>query len=309
MASTFVNDLRLNEMATGDESGNWGNVTNTNLELIAEAFGFGTEGITTNADTHTSTIADGATDPARSMYLKYTGTLDSTCTITIAPNTLSKVWIIENATSGSQDIAISQGSGANVTIPNGAVKVIYSDGAGSGAAVVDAFVDLNVGDSLKISGTTPTLTMGDAGAEDTKIVFDGNAQDFYIALDDSADDLVIGKGSTVGTTPAVSIDENMNVTFADGTSNVDIASHDASNGLKLGGTLVTALAAELNIMDGGTAASNITLADADRLVLNDDGVMKQIALTKLDARDFEIATSAPTGDQSAKKTGFVWYVV
>jgi len=121
--------------------------------------------------------------------------------------------------------------------------------------------------------------------------------------------LVIGKGSTVGTTPAVSIDENMNVTFADGTSNVDIASHDASNGLKLGGTLVTALAAELNIMDGGTTASDITLADADRLVLNDDGTMKQIALTKLDARDFEIATSAPTGDQSAKKTGFVWYVV
>ncbi len=308
MASTFVNDLRLNEMATGDESGNWGNVTNTNLELIAEAFSFGTEAITTNADTHTSTIADGATDPVRSMYLKYTGTLDSTCTITIAPNTLSKVWMIENATSGSQDIAISQGSGANVTIPNGAVKVVYSDGAGSGAAVVDAFADLNVGDSLKISGTTPTLTMGDAGAEDTKIVFDGNAQDFYIGLDDSADDLVIGKGSTVGTTPAISIDENMNVTFADGTSDVDIASHDGSNGLKLAGTLVTSTAAELNVMDGGTSASDITLADADRLVLNDDGTMKQIALTKLDARDFDIVTSAPT-DGSGKKTGFVWYVV
>jgi len=308
MASTFVNDLRLNEMATGDESGNWGNVTNTNLELIAEAFGFGTEAITTNADTHTSTIADGATDPVRSMYLKYTGTLDSTCTITIAPNTLSKVWMIENATSGSQDIAISQGSGANVTIPAGEVKVVYSDGAGSGAAVVDAFTDLNVGDSLKISGTTPTLTMGDAGAEDVKIVFDGNAQDFYIGLDDSADDLVIGKGSTVGTTPAISIDENMNVVFADGTSDVDVASHDGSNGLKLAGTLVTSTAAELNVMDGGTSASDITLADADRLVLNDDGTMKQIALTKLDARDFDIVTSAPT-DGTGKKTGFVWYVV
>tara|TARA_R100000084_G_C4625089_1_gene135341 strand:- start:333 stop:1061 length:729 start_codon:yes stop_codon:yes gene_type:complete len=242
------------------------------------------------------------------MYLKYTGTLDSTCTITIAPNTLSKIWMIENATSGSQDIVISQGSGANVTIPNGEVKVVYSDGAGSGAAVVDAFTDLNVGDSLKISGTTPTLTMGDAGAEDVKIVFDGNAQDFYIGLDDSADDLVIGKGSTVGTTPAVSIDENMNVTFADGTSDVDIASHDGSNGLKLAGTLVTSTAAELNVMDGGTSASDITLADADRLVLNDDGTMKQIALTKLDARDFDIVTSAPT-DGSGKKTGFVWYVV
>jgi hypothetical protein len=61
---------------------------------------------------------------------------------------------------------------------------------------------------------SPTLTIGDATAEDTKIVFDGNAQDFYIGLDDSADDLIIGKGSTVGTTPAISIDENINSTFA-----------------------------------------------------------------------------------------------
>jgi hypothetical protein len=306
--ATYVNDLRLKEISTGDESGTWGTSTNSNLELIAEAFGYGTEAITTNADTHTSTIADGSTDPVRSMYVKYTGTLDSTCTITIAPNTLSKVWIIENATSGSQDIAISQGSGANVTIPNSAVKVIYTDGAGSGAAVVDAFTDLNVGDTLKISGTTPTLTIGDAGAEDTKIVFDGNAQDFYIGLDDSADDLVIGKGSAVGTTPALSIDENMNATFADGTSDVDIASHDGSNGLKLGGTLVTSTAAELNIVDGGTAASSVTLADADRVVINDGGTMKQIAMTTLDADRFSIVTSAPT-DGTGKRTGHVWYVV
>jgi hypothetical protein len=306
--ATYVNDLRLKEISTGDESGTWGTSTNSNLELIAEAFGYGTEAITTNADTHTSTIADGSTDPVRSMYVKYTGTLDSTCTITIAPNTLSKVWIIENATSGSQDIAISQGSGANVTIPNSAVKVIYTDGAGSGAAVVDAFTDLNVGDTLKISGTTPTLTIGDAGAEDTKIVFDGNAQDFYIGLDDSADDLVIGKGSAVGTTPALSIDENMNATFADGTSDVDIASHDGSNGLKLGGTLVTSTAAELNIVDGGTAASSVTLADADRVVINDAGVMKQIAMTTLDADRFTITTTAPT-DGTGKRTGHVFYVV
>lgn len=306
--ATYVNDLRLKEISTGDESGTWGTSTNTNLELIAEALGYGTEAITTNADTHTSTIADGATDPVRSMYVKYTGTLDSTCTITIAPNTLSKVWIIENATSGSQDIAISQGSGANVTIPNSAVKVIYTDGAGSGAAVTDAFTDLDVANTLKISGTTPTLTIGDAGAEDSKIVFDGNAQDFYIGLDDSADDLVIGKGSAVGTTPALSIDENMNATFADGTSDVDIASHDGSNGLKLGGTLVTSTAAELNIVDGGTAASSVTLADADRVVINDAGTMKQIAMTTLDADRFTITTTAPT-DGTGKRTGHVFYVV
>ena len=59
MASTYVNDLRLNELGTGDGSGTWGTTTNTNLELIAEAFGFATEAITTNADTHTSTVPDG----------------------------------------------------------------------------------------------------------------------------------------------------------------------------------------------------------------------------------------------------------
>jgi hypothetical protein len=150
MASTYVNDLRLNEMATGDQSGSWGTVTNTNLELIGEAFSYGTEAITTNADTHTTTIADGASDPGRAMFLKYTGTLDSACTITIGPNTVSKMWFIENATSGSQNIIISQGSGANVTIAAGQTKAVYSDGAGAGAAFVDAFAALNV------AGVSPT---------------------------------------------------------------------------------------------------------------------------------------------------------
>jgi len=72
-----------------------------------------------------------------------------------------------------------------------------------------------VGDVV-VSGTTPKVTIGDAGAEDTTLLFDGNAQDYYIALDDSADDLLIGLGSTVGTTPAISIDENLAVkTYGD----------------------------------------------------------------------------------------------
>jgi hypothetical protein len=157
MASTYVNDLRLNEMATGDQSGSWGTVTNTNLELIGEAFSYGTEAITTNADTHTTTISDGATAPGRSMFLKYTGTLDSACTITIGPNTVNKMWFIENATTGSQNIIISQGSGANITIAAGQTKAVYSDGAGAGAAFVDAFAALDVG-SLAIAGTLVTST-------------------------------------------------------------------------------------------------------------------------------------------------------
>jgi hypothetical protein len=189
MASTYVNDLRLNEMATGDGSGTWGTTTNTNLELIAEAFSYGTEAITTNADTHTTTIADGATDPGRSLYLKYTGTLDSACTITIGPNTVSKVWIIENGTSGSQNIIISQGSGANITIPAGDTKVVYSDGAGAGAAFFDAFaslsvVDLKVQDDLTVTDdasiggdATITGTLGVTG------VFTGTSLDISGDID------------------------------------------------------------------------------------------------------------------------------
>jgi len=66
----------------------------------------------------------------------------------------------------------------------------------------------NVISPITLAGTTPTLTIGDAGAEDTKIVFDGNAQDYHIGLDDSADTLVIGKGSALGTTTAMSFDAN-----------------------------------------------------------------------------------------------------
>lgn len=65
---------------------------------------------------------------------------------------------------------------------------------------------------ITMTGTTPTITIGDAGEEDTGIVLDGNAQDFYIALDDSADDLVIGLGSAVGTTPIIGMAEDYAIT-------------------------------------------------------------------------------------------------
>ena len=76
----------------------------------------------------------------------------------------------------------------------------------SGATTVSGALTASGG--ATISGTTPTLTIGDAGAEDAKIVFDGNAQDYHIGLDDSSDDLVIGKGSALGTTTHMSFDEN-----------------------------------------------------------------------------------------------------
>ncbi len=72
--------------------------------------------------------------------------------------------------------------------------------------------DIALDGNISVTGTTPSVTVGDAGAEDAKIIFDGNAQDYHIGLDDSADDLVIGKGSALGTTANIVIDENGHVT-------------------------------------------------------------------------------------------------
>ena len=72
-------------------------------------------------------------------------------------------------------------------------------------------VGSTVGTNSILTLDDDSVTIGDGAAVDTKLIFDGNAQNFYVGLDDSADDLLIGVGSTVGTTPAISIDENQDV--------------------------------------------------------------------------------------------------
>ncbi len=255
--ATFVNDLRLTELATGEGSGSWGTTTNTNLELIAEAFSFGTEAITTNADTHTTTLADGATDPGRSIFLKYTGTLDSACTITIGPNTISKLWLIENATSGSQNIIIKQGSGATVTIANGQTKAIYSDGAGSGGAMVDAFQDLSIpdlfiDDDLTFTSDSAVITFG-ADGDTTLTHTDGSGLTLNSTnkiMFNDASQFIQGSSATVlslGATDEI----DLTATAIDVNGTIDV-----SGNATLGGTLGVTGAVTAN---AGISIDNITI--------------------------------------------------
>jgi len=137
--ATYVNNLRLKEITTGDEDGTWGTSTNTNLELITDALGYGTKQFAADSN-ETFTIPDATADGARALYLKFTSavSLTGTRTATLGPNTVSKMWMIENATTGGQSIAIKQGSGAEVTIGTGEKVFVYTDGAGTGAAVFNA---------------------------------------------------------------------------------------------------------------------------------------------------------------------------
>lgn len=101
---------------------------------------------------------------------------------------------------------------APFTVTSGSAVVTNLDADKLDGNEASAFAIL--ADNETISGnwvTTGTFTLGDGTAADFQINFNGNAQDYYIALDDSADDLVIGLGTTVGTTPAIGVDENQDV--------------------------------------------------------------------------------------------------
>jgi hypothetical protein len=168
--ATYVNNLRLKEIATGDESGTWGTSTNTNLELVTDGFSYGTKEIAADAN-ETFTMPDATADATRSLYLKFTSAVSLTATreITLGPNTVSKTWIIENATTGSQIITIKQGSGATVNVANGSKVMIVTDGAGAGAAVLNANPTevggtvTSVGGTGTVNGITLTGTVTSSG--------------------------------------------------------------------------------------------------------------------------------------------------
>jgi cytoskeletal protein CcmA (bactofilin family) len=213
--ATYLNDLRLTELATGEGSGTWGTTTNLSLELIGEALGYATQQVFGSDADATTTIADGASDPARAMYFKITsaGSLTATRTCTIAPNTISRVMFIENATTGSQSIQISQGSGASVTILAGKTAVVYLDGAGATAAVVDAMsgVDPGVTDTLTevlVAGNTSGGTNIELSTTD-KVQF----RDADIYLNSSVDGQLDIVADTEIQIAATTIDVNGTLAF------------------------------------------------------------------------------------------------
>ena len=255
--ATYVNNLRLKEITTGDEDGTWGTSTNTNLELIGESLGFATQASFSSDADVTTTVADGSTDPARALYFKVTSgtSLSTTRTLTIGPNTVSRVMFIENATSGSQSINISQGSGANVTIANGKTALVYLDGAGSGAAVVLASPQVAVTQLTDVTSTASELNLVDGSSAGTivnsKAVIYGssgevNGTTLQIAgnaITSTAAELNLIDGSSAGTIV------NSKAVIYGSSGEVNATT------LQIAGSAITATATELNLLDGVTATT------------------------------------------------------
>ena len=185
MSTVYTNDLRLKEIGTGLESGTWGTSTNTNLSLIAEAFSYQTEATFGSDANVTTTIADGATDKYRAMYVKVTSStsLTATRTLTIGPNTCSKVIFIENATSGNQVITIKQGSGATVNVNNGKAKLLLLEGTGASAGVIDALDKIDLGANATINGGEFGITANETATFTNKTI---NGSNNTITIADSS---------------------------------------------------------------------------------------------------------------------------
>jgi hypothetical protein len=263
--ATYVNDLRLTELATGEGSGTWGTTTNTNLELIGESLSYGTEAAFGSDANATTTVADGSTDPARSFYYKVTSgaTLSATRELTIAPNTMSRVMIIENATTGSQIITIKQGSGSTVNIPNGGVKIVYLDGAGSGGAVVEATVDLD------LTGTTTAATITASGVitgSTVEATGDTSASDNSALGYTAAEGAILtGQGTTSDVTLKNDADDTV-LTIPTGTTNVDI----------VGDVTAATVNADGDTSSGDNAAMGYTAAEG--LILTGQGSTNDVTI-------------------------------
>jgi hypothetical protein len=128
MASTY-NELGIELMATGENAGTWGTKTNTNLDIIQQAVAGYVAQAVTDSGTTTLAITDGSTSTsvARNMVIKLTGALTGTSTVTV-PDSVEKLYIVENATTGSQTVTFKTVSGTGVNFTSTGYKFLFSDG-------------------------------------------------------------------------------------------------------------------------------------------------------------------------------------
>jgi hypothetical protein len=162
MASTYTSNIGVEKIGAGEQAGTWGTTTNNNLDILDRAIN-GVGAITLSGTTHTLTTSDGTLSDGGFKVLVLGGSPSGTNTITISPNDQDKVYIVQNGT--SQTATFTQGSGGNVSVAAGSKKIIFADGAGSGAAVTDVTDALDVA-TLRLGGTAITSTAAELNLMD-----------------------------------------------------------------------------------------------------------------------------------------------
>ena len=127
MANSTSANLKLTVQQTGENSGTWGQITNTNLLILEQAIGGYDE--VNAASGATLTFSNGALSNGKNQVLKLTGTISGNVNVVI-PDSIEKTYIVENATSGAHTVTFKTSSGSGITwsATDKGKKILYSDG-------------------------------------------------------------------------------------------------------------------------------------------------------------------------------------
>lgn len=303
MVSSYTSNTGIEKPASGDQSGTWGDTTNTNFDIIDRALN-GVAAITLSGTSHTLTTTDGTLSDGMFKLLVLGGSPSGTNTITISPNDADKIYFVYNNT--DQTATFSQGSGANVSILAGGADIIYADGAGSGAAVASIFANPMSFGKVTVSSDTAAgdqASVGYTAAEGLILTGQGSTNDVTIKNDADADVLEIPTGTTNVTVVG-------NVTaggdlVSTGTVN-PAGDTSASDAAAIGYT-----AAEGIIITGQGSTNDVTIkndADADVLEIP-TGTTNVTVVGNVTAGGDLVSTGTvnPAGDTSSSDAAAVGY--
>ena len=239
----------------------------------------------------TMTLDSGANihlEPAAGSHILLDGTIQVDAGVVTGATSVTSTSFSAGTTVITDDsIVMTPSTDDTVTIAaatNGALTITTVD---DNAAAADLTLTIDgdiimtpAGGDVKITGTNPKLTIGDAGAEDTMLVFDGNAQDFRIGLDDGTDTLEIGHGSAHGTNTAITVDSSGQITklnvpaaaIAQASDHILFFDGGATGAPKvesvddfltaIAGSGVSVSSSQLTVSAASSAADDITAGDA-----------------------------------------------
>ena len=239
----------------GEQSGSWGNTTNTNLEII-DRLTSQAGAIALSGTTHTLSLSDGTLSDGQYAVLVFGGAPSGTNTVTISPNDAKRVFIVKN--NSGQSVVLTQGSGGNVTIIDGKTAIVYCDGAGSSAAVVDVSSTFVSGTIADIGALTPTDGNFIVGNGTTWIAEAGNTVLNSLGVTATATELNTMDGITATTTELNVLDgitaTTAELNYTDGvTSNIQTQ-------LDTKAAQATTLTAGTGLTGGGDLSTNRTIS-------------------------------------------------
>jgi hypothetical protein len=269
MANSTSANLKLTVQATGENSGTWGQITNTNLLILEQAIG-GYSAVALNATTGaTLTFTNGALSNGKDQVIKLTGTITTNVNVVI-PDSIEKTYIVENGTSGAFTVTVKTSSGSGVTwgTTDKGTKVVYSNGTD----VVDtALTDVASDYSPQLSAALDT-NGNDIIIDDTGAIEDDSNQEYIkFSKTASAVNEITVQNQATGFAPSVSAtgdDTNINLSLASkGTGFVTLSNPGSIEAIKERATVNGVFTSNINMdlltsavrLDTAAASANFTV--------------------------------------------------